>query len=328
MSDQKNTILAIVLSAIVLIGWQLYFGLPQMEKQKQQQAQERSQHPPPVPQQPGTTQTPTAPGTAPHAPTQPGTVAQPMSRDAALAASPRVHIETPSLSGSISLKGGRIDDLSLVKYRETVDPNSPPIVLLAPSGSPHPFYAEFGWFPQSGVSLKLPNADTMWQQEGAGTLGIGRPVTLVYDNGEGLQFRRTIAVDENYLFTLKDEVINKTAAPVTLYPFAPISRHGTPQTLGLYIVHEGLIGVFGDKGLQEETYADIEKQKAISFTATNVWLGITDQYWAATLLPDTKTQVQAKFSTGTIGNNIKTYQSDYLGPAQTIAPGSTDVVDG
>ena len=333
MSDQKNTILAILLSALVLIGWQFYFGLPQMDKQKQiqqQQAQERSQQPPPTPQQPGTTapQTPAAPGTAPQAPTQPGTVAQPMSRDAALALSPRVRIETPSLSGSIALKGGRIDDLSLVKYRETVDPGSPPIVLLAPSGSPHPFYAEFGWSPAGGAPLKLPNADTMWQQEGSGALGVGRPVPLVYDNGEGLLFRRTIAVDENYLFTLKDEVINKGATPVTLYPFALISRHGTPQTLGYYILHEGLIGVFGDKGLQEETYANIEKQKELSFAATNVWLGITDKYWAATLLPDTSTQVNAKFSTGTIGNNIKTYQSDYLGPAQTIAPGGAAAVDG
>ena len=332
MTDQKNTILAIVLSALVLIAWQIYFGVPQMEKQKQiqqQQAQDRSQQPPPLPQQPGTTQAPSAPGAAPQAPTQPGAVAgQAMTRDAALAASPRVHIETPSLSGSIALKGGRIDDLSLVKYRETVDANSPPIVLLAPSGSPNPFYAEFGWSAPSGPAVKLPGPDTVWQQEGSGALSVGRPVTLVYDNGEGLQFRRTIAVDENYLFTLKDEVTNKGAAPVTLYPFALISRHGTPHTLGYYILHEGLIGVFGDKGLQEETYANMEKQKEISFTATNVWLGITDKYWAATLLPDTSMQVNAKFSTGTIGNNIKTYQSDYLGPAQTIAPGGSAAVDG
>jgi len=334
MSDQKNTILAIVLSALVLIVWQVYFGMPQMDKQKQiqqQQAQERSQQPPALPSQtPGAVpQTPPAPGTAPQAPAQGGTLApQTMSRDAALAASPRVRIDTPSLSGSIALKGGRIDDLSLVKYRETVDPNSPPIVLLAPSGSPHPFYAEFGWSAPSGASVKLPDADTLWQQQGSGALSVGRPVTLVYDNGQGLQFRRTIAIDDKYLFTIKDEVINNGTAPVTLYPFGLISRHGTPQTLGYYILHEGLIGVFGDKGLQEETYANIEKQKSISFTATNVWLGITDKYWAATLLPDTKTQVQAKFSTGTIGNNIKTYQSDYLGPAQTIAPGSAAVVDG
>src|SRR5947208_2535777 len=334
MSDQKNTILAIVLSALVLIAWQVYFGVPQMEKQKQiqqqqQQAQERSQQPPAVPQQPGTTQTPSAPGTPAQTPTRPGAVpAQTMSREAVLAASPRVRIETPSLSGAIALKGGRIDDLSLVKYRETVDPSSPPIVLLAPSGSAHPFYAEFGWSPAGGAPLKLPNADTMWQQEGSGALGVGRPVPLVYDNGEGLLFRRTIAVDENYLFTLKDEVINKGATPVTLYPFALISRHGTPQTLGYYILHEGLIGVFGDKGLQEETYANMEKQKELSFAATNVWLGITDKYWAATLLPDTSMQVNAKFSTGTIGNNIKTYQSDYLGPARTIAPGASAAIDG
>jgi YidC/Oxa1 family membrane protein insertase len=330
MTDQKNTILAIVLSALVLIAWQIYFGLPQMEKQKQiqqQQAQDRSQQPPPLPQQGGTTQAPSAPGAAPQA-TQPGAVAaQPMTRDTALAASPRVRIETPSLSGSIALKGGRIDDLSLVKYRETVDPNSPPIILLAPSGSPNPFYAEFGWSAPSGTAVKLPGPDTVWQQEGTGALSVGRPVTLVHDNGEGLQFRRTIAVDENYLFTLKDEVSNKGAAPITLYPFALISRHGTPHTLGYYILHEGLIGVFGDKGLQEETYANIEKQKEMSFTATNVWLGITDKYWAATLLPDTSMQVNAKFSTGTIGN-IKTYQTDYLGPAQTIAPGGSAVVDG
>src|SRR5262250_3269556 len=334
MSDQKNTILAIVLSALVLIVWQVYFGMPQMDKQKQiqqQQAQERSQQPPALPSQtPGAVpQTPPAPGTAPQAPAQGGTLApQTMSRDAALAASARVHIDTPSLSGSISLKGARIDDLSLVKYRETVDPNSPPIVLLAPSGSPHPFYAEFGWSAPSGASVKLPTADTLWQQQGSGALSFGHPATLVYDNGEGLQFRRTIAVDDKYLFTIKDEVINNSAAPVTLYPFGLISRHGTPQTLGYYILHEGLIGVFGDKGLQEETYANIEKQKQISFTATNVWLGITDKYWAATLLPDTSLRLDAKFSSGIIGNNIRTFQTDYIGPAQTVAPGATATFDG
>ena len=333
MSDQKNTILAIVLSALVLIVWQVFYGVPHMDKQKQiQQQQAQTQQPPAIPQQtPGASepQRPPAPGTVPQAPSQAGGVpAQTMTRDAALAASPRVHIDTPSLSGSISLKGARIDDLSLIKYRETVDPNSPPIVLLAPSGSPHPFYAEFGWSAPSGASVKLPTADTLWQQQGSGALSVGHPVTLVYDNGEGLQFHRTIAVDDKYLFTIKDEVINNGAAPVTLYPFGLVSRHGTPQTLGYYILHEGLIGVFGDKGLQEETYADIEKKKEVFFNATNVWLGITDKYWAATLLPDTNAQVAAKFSTGTIGNNIKTYQSDYLGAAQTIAPGGAAAVNG
>ena len=146
-----------------------------------------------------------------------------------LAASPRIAIDTPRLKGSIALKGARIDDLALTQYRETVDPKSPAIVLLAPSGTEHPFYAEFGWVPGAGVTAKLPNADTVWRQEGAGALTVGKPITLAWDNGEGLEFRRTIAVDDKYLFTVKDEVANKGAAPVTLFPYALISRHGTPE---------------------------------------------------------------------------------------------------
>jgi len=326
MNDQKNTLLAIVLSALVLIGWQFYFGLPQMEKQKQAQQQQQSQQQPGAPP-PSGAPTQQAPGTAPPAPGQPSAPpAQTMSRESALAVSPRVRIDTPSLSGSIALKGARIDDLSLVKYRETVDPNSPAVVLLAPSGSPHPFYAEFGWSPPSGVQVKLPNSETVWQQQGSGALTVGRPVTLVHDNGEGLEFRRTIAIDDKYMFTIKDEVVNKGAAPITLYPFALIARHGTPQTLGYYILHEGMIGVFGDKGLQEETYANIEKQKTLSFSAANSWLGFTDKYWAATLIPDTKTHIEAKFLLDQIGGN-KSYQTNYLAPAMTIAPGATAAAD-
>ena len=333
MTDQKNTILAIVLSALVLIGWQIYFGIPQMEKQKQiqqqqQQAQERAQPSGAPAQQPGATQQPGAPpqavpGATPQAPGLPGSLpGQILTREAALAASPRIQIETPSVAGSIALKGARIDDLALIKYRETVDPKSPPIVLLAPSGSPHPFYSEFGWVVAAGTAAKAPTADTLWRQEGSGALTVEHPVTLVYDNGEGLEFRRTIAVDNKYLFTLKDEVVNKGAAPVTLYPYALISRHGVPPTLGYYILHEGLIGVFGDKGLQEETYAKMEETKSLNFDVVNAWLGFTDKYWAATLVPDIAAKVRARFSFE-LSNNIKKFQTDYLLDPQTIAPGAT-----
>jgi YidC/Oxa1 family membrane protein insertase len=323
MNDQKNTLIAIVLSALVLIGWQIYFGLPQMEKQKQaQQAQ-----PPASTTQPGGAPSAPAATPTPGTPAPPGTVpAQTITREVALAASPRIAIDTPRLSGSIALKGARMDDLSLVKYRETVDPKSPAIVLLAPSGSPHPFYAEYGWSPPGGTTMTLPNSETMWRRQGAGTLAVGRPVALVYDNGEGLEFRRSIAVDDKYMFTIKDEVANKGTTPVTLYPYALISRHGTPPTLGYYILHEGLVGVFGDKGLQEETYSDVEKKKVISYTATNAWLGFTDKYWATTLIPDSALRIDAKFLADQIGST-KTYQSNYLGPAQTIAPGATGVTD-
>ena len=330
MTDQKNTILAIVLSALVLIAWQYFVGLPQMEKQRQEtqlkQQQAQTQVQPQQPGQPAPQAGAPQAGAQPSAPSVPGQPAavpvQGPTREAVVAASPRVTIETPRLKGSISLRGGRIDDLSLTRYRETVNPNSPAIVLLAPSGSPHPFYAEFGWVGAAGTSAKFPGPDTMWQQQGSGTLGVGRPITLIYDNGEGLVFRRTITVDDKYLFTIEDQVTNKTDAPVSLYPYALISRHGTPQTLGYYILHEGLIGVIGDQGLQEFTYKAIEDKKNVTFKATNAWLGITDKYWAATLLPDIKATVQARFSAGQLGTQ-KTYQTDYLGEAQTVAPGAT-----
>jgi YidC/Oxa1 family membrane protein insertase len=325
--DQKNVLIAIVLSAIVLIVWQYFVGLPQMEKQRQeaqQRAQQQAQQQTSSPSQPlpsGQPQ-PQAPST-PVLPGQGGapTLGAQMTREAVIAAAPRIGIDTPRLKGSVSLKGARVDDLALIKFRETVDPKSPPIVLLSPSGSPHPFYAEFGWIGPSGANLNLPSGDTVWRQEGAGTLGIGRPVTLVADNGAGLEFRRTIAVDDKYLFNVEDQVTNKTDQPVQLYPYALISRHGTPETLGYYILHEGLIGVLDDK-LQEKTYKDIEDKKLIEFPSTKGWLGITDKYWAAALLPDPKMQIYARFRYGALGS-MKTYETNYVGPAQTIAPGAT-----
>ncbi|MGZ3410468.1 MAG: membrane protein insertase YidC [Xanthobacteraceae bacterium] len=333
MTDQKNTILAIALSALLLIGWQYFFGIPQIEKQKQQAELQRQQ------QQSQTQQTPAgtsptapsapqanAPGGAPAVPGAAPAASAPLTREKIVNARPHVNVDTPRLQGSISLKGARIDDLSLVLFRETVDPNSPAIVLLAPSGSEHPFYAEFGWTADTNAAVKVPTPDTEWKQEGGGTLGIDRPVTLVYDNGEGLVFHRSIAVDDKYLFTIKDTVANHTSSPVTLYPYGLISRHNTPKVSGYYILHEGLIGVLGDKGLQEETYTKIEEKKEEQFSVTNAWLGITDKYWAATLLPNTDAHVDAHFRFRQNGN-IKTYQTDYLLDALNVAPGTTATAD-
>ena len=331
MTDNKNTILAIVLSALVLIGWQYFFAIPQEKaKQEQLQAQQQTQQQAQkqAPQQPAQGGQPAAaPVAQPGAPLPPGQATQPSvgapaTRAAALAASPRVAIATDSLQGSIALNGGRIDDLALVKFRETVNPKSPPIVLLSPSGTADPFYAEFGWTNAAGANVAVPTAETRWTQSGSGALSIGHPVTLTYDNGQGLEFRRTIAVDDKYLFTVKDEVVNKSANPVTLYPYGLISRHGTPVTQGYYILHEGLIGVLGEQGLQEYTYKNVEDKKVINFDVTNGWFGITDKYWAATLLPDTNAHLKARFSTGMLGSQ-RTYQADYLLDAQTIAPGAT-----
>jgi YidC/Oxa1 family membrane protein insertase len=325
MTDNRNTILAVILSGLVLIGWQYFFNIPQMEKQRAlQQTQAELAKPTPQATPGGATpqaNTPTPSANAPAA-NQPASAATVVARDTAIAAAPRIKISTPRLSGSISLKGARIDDLALIQFRETVDPASPPIILFSPSGTAEPYYAEFGWVPASGSTVRLPDRDTQWQQEGSGDLTPDNPVTLKYDNGDGLTFRRTISIDKAYLFTLKDDVSNVGNAPVTLYPFALISRHGAPPVSGYYILHEGLVGYLGDQGLQEYGYKKIDDAKAVNFKVTNGWLGITDKYWASALLPDTDAQLQARFSSNLVGA-VRTYQTDYLLDPQTVAIGGT-----
>jgi YidC/Oxa1 family membrane protein insertase len=317
MSDQKNTILAVVLSALVLLTWQYFVAGPQMEKQRQEAALRQAQQQTQVQPAPSPTPAPAA-GASPGlpAPTLPGQ----LTRDEALHASQRVAISTPTLKGSIALKGARIDDLALVKYRETVEPNSPPIELLSPAGSPNPFFAEFGWI---DATRTLVGPDTVWRQEGTGALSVDHPVTLVYtDAPAGLEFRRTISVDDKYLFHITDQVVNKSSTPTTIYPYGRISRYGTPPTLGYSVLHEGLIGVLGNDGLQEVTYKAIEDKKTMSFKVSDAWLGITDKYWAATLIPKMTAAINAEFAFSNIGG-VKTYQTDYHGGGETIAPGAT-----
>jgi YidC/Oxa1 family membrane protein insertase len=326
MTDNRNTILAVILSGLVLIAWQYFYNVPQMEKQRAQ-TQTQAELAKPSPQatpdsatpQAGSTPAPSGNTPAAIQPTSAGPV---VSREAAIAATPRVKIETPRVSGSISLKGARIDDIALTLFRDTVDPKSPAIVLFSPSQTANPYYAEFGWVPASGSTIRMPDQNTMWQQEGSGALSPNHPVTLKYDNGEGLTFKRSIAIDERYLFTIKDDVTNVGNTPVTLYPFALVSRHGTPEVSGYYILHEGLIGYLGDQGLQEYPYKKIDDAKRVSFNVTNGWLGITDKYWASALLPDTSAKLQASFSSNLVGK-IRTYQTDYLQEAQTIPIGGT-----
>jgi YidC/Oxa1 family membrane protein insertase len=327
MTDNRNTILAVILSGLVLIAWQYFYNVPQMERQRAQTQSQTELAKSSTPATPGSAtpgSTTPQPGAAPSptTPGQPAAVAPVVSRDAAISASSRIKIETPRVTGSISLKGARIDDLSLVQYRDTVDPNSPAIVLFSPSNTAHPYYAEFGWVPASGSTARIPDQNTVWQQEGSGTLSPGNPVTLKYDNGEGLTFRRTIAIDDRFLFTIKDDVTNVGSAPVTLYPFALISRHGKPEVSGYYILHEGLIGYLGEQGLQEYAYSKIDDVKSVAFNVTNGWLGITDKYWASALLPDTTAKLQARFSSN-LANNKRSYQTDYLLDPQTIAIGGT-----
>jgi YidC/Oxa1 family membrane protein insertase len=322
MNEHKNTILAIVLSLIVVIGWEYFFAKPELQQQQAQQHQTQTK----PGESPGGAQ-PATPGAAPQMPAAPSAQPPTKTREAVIAASPHIDVDTPRLHGSIDLKGARIDNLALEQYREEINPRSPAIVLLSPSGSPHAFYAEFGWVAAAGTSEPMPGPDTVWKQDGTGTLSINHPVTLSYDNGQGLTFTRTITVDDHYLFSVKDQVQNKGSKPATLYPYGLISRHGTPEVLGYYILHEGPIGVMGDQGLQEETYKKIVEKKDETWDVTNAWLGFTDKYWATVLLPDTDAKVKTRFSAAEVGGE-ETYQTDYLAAPQTIAPGGSGSANG
>ena len=251
-------------------------------------------------------------------------------REDAIAASPRIPIDSPALLGSINLKGARIDDVILRDYKETVIPNSPDVVLLSPSGSPHPYFTYTGWLTNE-PGVKLPNENTPWQQEGTGPLTATHPVVLRYDNGEGLIFHRTISVDDHYMFTISDQVENKTGQPVTLRPWGQVAQLTEPKTLGYSVLHEGPIGVFGDSGLNEPTFSSSIKNFDPSkgpipakdtFTAKGGWLGFTSQYWAAVLVPNQSTPYEA----GMFGNEHKQFYADYLQEPVTVAPGSTGTV--
>ncbi|MGH6866576.1 MAG: membrane protein insertase YidC [Methyloceanibacter sp.] len=318
--NNRNFILAIVLSMAVLFAWQFFF-VPQEPPgagKPPQGEQQQTQPGPPQPQPGGQT-----PGAAP----QPGaSTYAALTREAALAALPRIAIDTPSVKGSISLKGSRIDDLTLKDYRVTVEPDSPQVVLLSPAGTPHAYYTEHG-FVGGGANDCLPTGETVWTAETNRALTPGSPITLSYDNGKGLKFTRTISVDDKYMFTIDDAVSNTGSEPVTLYPYGLVSRHELPQVQGFYILHEGLIGVVDDSGLEEISYAHALENPPASFQSQNGWLGITDKYWAAVVIPEQGKKFTAKFA-GNGRDGRQRFQTDYLGDALTIPAGETAEVKG
>jgi len=319
--EQRNLLIAIVLSVGILIAFQFAF--------------ERLRPPqPPAPSggtavtAPATTgptshSAPPVPAGASNAPAAPAPGAAPThafeTRQAALTEQPRVKIATPRLHGSIDLLGGRFDDLTLANYHETVDPKSPEVELLSPPGMQDPYLAEFGWV-AGNPDVKVPGPQTRWTASG-GPLTPTSPVTLTWDNGQGLLFSRVISVDPNYMFTVRDSVHNTGETPVKLLPFGLISRTGTPHVAGYYILHEGLIGYLGGS-LQEVKYSSLNPGTPLDYSSEGGWLGFTDKYWLTSLVPPQNEAVKARF-THTVDAGIDRYQADYLGPEATVAPGST-----
>ena len=330
MENNRNFILAIALSLAVLIGWQfLYMGPAQKARQQAIEAARNAQQ-----TQPAQTEA-QAPGGQPSSPspavqTASAPAAAFLSREAAIAASPRVKIDSPALLGSINLKGGRIDDLVLRDYTVSVDPNSPNVDLLSPSGSPHPYFAFTGWLTNE-PGVPVPTESTLWEQDGKGPLTAISPVELRWDNGAGLIFHRKISVDSHYMFTISDEIENKSGKPVTVWPWGQVARLTEPQgLLGYSALHEGLIGVLGSTGLKELTYANALKNfdpatngaKELIAADKGGWLGFTDQYWAAVLIPDQSKAYEASL----FGNEKKQFYTNMRQHPITVQPGQREGV--
>ncbi|WP_417793464.1 membrane protein insertase YidC [Terasakiella pusilla] len=310
MNDQKNMMLAIVLSVAILFGFQFLFPPAEQPVQEQQTTQEGG-----VPNAPA--------GNPSFAPQIPGAedAAQKavQTRTEKLDASARIKIESPRLHGSLSVQGGRIDDLTLIDYHEEVSDESPEITLLNPKGLKNAYYAEFGW---SAPNVDVPTADTVWATDSQ-TLKAGGAVNLTWDNGNGLLFKRTISLDDNYVFTVNESVTNTSGEAVNLYPYGLVSRSGTPKTSGFFILHEGLLGVF-DGVLEEVDYDDLQEKATKKIDPVQGgWIGITDKYWLAALIPDQSAMVNHRFSHYRTDDGLDKYQTDYLGPQLTAEPGQT-----
>jgi len=322
--NNKNLLLATGLSFLVIFVWFILFPPPEKEVAPQATQTEFTQIE-------GVASVPQADGTfiaaAPQAAPSPEA-----SRESALAQTMRVQILTDRVSGSISLLGGRIDDLHLTDYKETQDEGADTVTLLSPANSDKPYYTVHGWAPAGGLdAAAVPGASTEWTIESGSTLTETTPVTLVWDNGAGLIFHRTIAVDENYMFTVTQRVENTTDAAVRMQPYGIIARKGEPDTLGMYLLHEGVVRA-QDGEIQEIDYDDMPDQDFEPTEAGNIdrvdvqetgWIGMTDKYWMTTLIPQPG-QAFASVSKYTPGND--TYQADMRLPVIEISGGQDAAV--
>ena len=310
--ENRNMILAISLSMAVLFGWQVFVVGPELEKEAAlQQA---------IAEQEAADAANDAPQVDPAAITAAAGSASgeiTVSEAAPQMSAPRIIIDAPLVSGSISLAGLRIDDIMLKAYQETQDSGSDNIQFLLKTDSETPFFAEFGWA-AAEATQPMPKADTLWTAS-AMVLSPGAPVTLSWDNGNGLTFRRSLAINDDYMITVEDSVESRLATPVTLFPYGLVRRHGTPPTTGIYILHEGALGVF-DETLREEDYGDMRDAddgvSEIRPETSGGWIGFTDKYWLAALVPDQKAKMNFAFKS--LAGPADRYQVDYIASEPTI----------
>lgn len=303
--DTRNLIAAICLSMSVLIGYQILFGEPtQQNIKKEQQIVDKNNEPSiDLPKENNTSLTEVTKKTK--------------NID-------RINIINEELQGSISLLGARIDDLVLKKYRKTLDPESDQIRFLKKIDEREPFFVQFGW--SSPNKNKVPNGNTVWNGSRS-SLDPNNPVKLTWNNGEGLKFSQIISIDDNFMIKVIQKVKNETNNSVNLYPYGLIRRTGEPKTIDFFVLHEGPLGVF-DGSLKEHSYSDLkdngQKGMSIKTEEKGGWIGITDKYWMAALIPDQSTNSNFTFR---YVNNSASYQTDFLGELSKIpANGEIEII--
>ena len=319
MDDQnRNLILASVLSFLVIVAWFFFFPPPEPVQTSAVEATDASTN----------QQTSALPGVEKSASSATGQTVS-TAEDA-----PRISIETQKLMGTISLKGGRIDDLSLLGYKVDLSEGAENVTLLKPVGEEGAYYATYGWAALSGVTSNLvPTPDTLWEVNGNNRLTVSSPVELVWDNGAGLKFSRVISIDEDYLFTVKQNVENTSAADVELRPYGLIRRAGEPKDVkNFFILHEGLVRM-SDGELAEDSYKNMrgydtnEREgtaaKRIEVT-TNGWVGFTDHFWMTTLIP---TPGSAFRSTAKYYEQADIYQAETVLPVVSLSSGQSASVE-
>lgn len=320
--DSRNYLVALLLSALVLLFWHFFFIAPMAERQKL--AAERAAAEKALGE--GKDGAATAAGTG--MPGVPGSAgpATALTRDAALASGgARLEFENDAVDGSIRLTGAQIDNLRLRKYRETLEPSSDEVIFLTPRGTASATFAETGWVAAPGSQTRVPDATSVWSSSDS-RLSPGKPVTLTWDNGQGLVFIRRIAIDENYMFTVTDGVQNNTGVPVTLFPYAIATREGEPKHTPQWTLHEGLFGVLAGL-LEKYTYADLRDAKVpeAKFEGAGGWLGITDKYWMVTVVPPQNEKFTGRFSIAREPRG-EVFRADYLLQARNVAAGGTTSV--
>ncbi|MHB1206826.1 MAG: membrane protein insertase YidC, partial [Rhodospirillaceae bacterium] len=300
MPFDRNTITAFVLAILILLGWEYFTPKkPAPVPAAAPAVSAPANVPANVPGGPASA-VPAAAGAASAVGATPGT--------ASAAPEQRLKINTPHLHGSLTLTGGRLDDITLVQYHDTLDPKSPEVVVFSPTVSAKPYYAEIGWL-SSDQAVALPTPATTWSTENPdAVLTDTTPVKLTWDNGQGLKFIRTIKVDRDYLFTVEQSVENTGEKPVTLFPYGLIARLDPPPDQATIYSFEGPMGVFNGTSMSQK-FKDVKKAGRVAADSVGGWIGITDKYWLSAIAFDPKLKVAASFNYAEAAGRDR-YQTD------------------